>query len=294
MKRKIPVICIILVFLIGVSIMLYPLVSAMLNNMDSRKNADAYMNEAQKMDEPEVDEAIQKAVDYNNRLANNVILTDPFDEEAYTSISKDYEEALNTGANGLIGYIDVPKINVYLPIYHGTSEDILAMGAGHLANTSLPVGGIGTHSVISAHTGYPTETFFDYLTDLKEGDSFYIHILTKTLKYEVDQIKVVYPEDTSDLYVVDGEDYVTLLTCTPYGINTQRLLVRGTRVPNDEIDTSKDSVKAGNISDGSLYVLGFKIPFWLAGTVLLTFIGIVVIVVVLLIRRKKRTAQASG
>ena len=121
----------------------------------------------------------------------------------------------------------MPKINVYLPIYHGTSEEILSKGAGHLQNTSLPVGGASTHSVISAHSGYPGETFFDYLTDMKVGDEFYVHILDRTLKYEVDQIEVVLPSEINSLRIVDGEDLVTLLTCTPYGVNTHRLLVRG-------------------------------------------------------------------
>ena len=140
-----------------------------------------------------------------------MIITDPFDEKAFQKIGANYEKTLNIDDNGLIGYIDVPKINVYLPIYHGTSEEILSKGAGHLQNTSLPVGGASTHSVISAHSGFPGETFFDYLTDMKVGDEFYVHILDRTLKYEVDQIEVVLPSEINSLRIVDGEDLVTLV-----------------------------------------------------------------------------------
>jgi len=134
-----------------------------------------------------------------------------------------------------MGYIDIPKINVYLPIYHGSSEEILQKGVGHLQNTSLPIGGKSTHAVLTGHRGLATATLFTDLDQLVQGDLFYIHILNGELVYRVDQIKVVELEDTSDLVIQQGEDYVTLVTCTPYGINTQRLLVRGTRVENESV-----------------------------------------------------------
>lgn len=140
----------------------------------------------------------------------------------------------------------VPSIDVYLPIYHGTDSESLEKGAGHLENSSLPVGGKGTHSIISAHTGLPSAKMFDNLTEVKEGDVFYIHVLNRTLAYEVDQIKVVLPENVSDLLIDKNKDYVTLVTCTPYGINSHRLLVRGTRIPYKEAKKKDNSKKKGN------------------------------------------------
>lgn len=296
MKRKLVIISIVMIFLVGVGIMVYPLISAVINNISSRNQADAYLNQTEKLSNAEVDELFEQASSYNHKLNNNVVLTDPFDENAYKSINQDYQQALNTGNNGLIGYVDIPKINVYLPIYHGTSEDVLSMGAGHLANTSLPIGGEGTHSVISAHTGYPTETFFDYLTDLKEGDCFYIRILTKTLKYQVDQIKVVLPDETSDLYVQENKDLITLLTCTPYSVNTHRLLVRGTRVPytEEEEDKSTESLSMLNFADGAIYFMGYKIPFWIAGVAIFVFITAVVVICILITKKNKKTSHSSN
>ena len=146
-----------------------------------------------------------------------------------------------------MGSIEIPSIKVYLPIYHGTDSTSLEKGAGHLENSSFPVGGRGTHAVISAHTGLPSAKMFDNLTEVKEGDVFYIHVLNQTLAYEVNQIKVVLPENTSDLLIDRNEDYVTMVTCTPYGINSHRLLVRGTRIPyreakkKEHTQTKKDS-----------------------------------------------------
>ena len=234
MKRKLAIFGIILIFIAGIGTMSYPLVSSVINNIDSRNHVEEYTKTTKQMSSEETLEMFKQAEEYNHSLTNNVIITDPFDEKAYKKIGANYENALNVDGNGLIGYIDIPKINVYLPIYHGTAEAILAKGAGHLQNTSLPIGGESTHSVISAHTAYPGETFFDYLTDMEEGDEFYIHVLDRVLKYEVDSIKVVLPEETDDLRVVKGKDYVTLLTCTPYSVNTHRLLVRGKRVEYDD------------------------------------------------------------
>ena len=141
---------------------------------------------------------------------------------------------LDTDGSGRMGYLEIPSIEVYLPIYHGTSEGVLQSGIGHLGNTSLPIGGENTHAVLSGHTGLPNARLLTVLDKLQEGDQFYIHVLDEILAYEVDQIKVVEPDDISDIFIEEGEDYVTLVTCTPYGINSHRLLVRGTRVPYTE------------------------------------------------------------
>ncbi|MBQ1586197.1 MAG: class C sortase, partial [Ruminococcus sp.] len=193
-------------------------------------------------------------------------------------------------------------IDVYLPIYHGTSDEVLKKGAGHLNNTSLPIGGFGTHSVISAHSAYPSKTLFDYLLDMKEGDLFYIHVLDRVLEYRVDQIKTVLPNDVNDLYVVKGKDYVTLMTCTPYTVNTHRLLVRGERVPDDpdivvEDDGSKSvnkTVKAVNNGRDSMYVLGYKLSYVTIIIGIGVFLLVVAAAVVLAVRRGRSRKNKGG
>lgn len=288
MKRKLAIFGIILIFIAGVGIMSYPLVSSVINNIDSRNHVEEYTRTTKQMSSEETLKMLEQAEKYNHSLTNNVIITDPFDEKAYKKIGADYEDALNVDGNGLIGYIDIPKINVYLPIYHGTTEDILAKGAGHLQNTSLPIGGESTHSVISAHTAYPGETFFDYLTDMEEGDEFYVHVLDRVLKYEVDSIKVVLPEETDDLRVVKGEDYVTLLTCTPYSVNTHRLLVRGKRVEYDDSKYITTGASAATFGNDGIFFLGYKIPYWAAALIIAGFVAIVVITVIICLKRSKK------
>ena len=288
MKRKLAIFGIILIFVAGIGVMSYPLVSSVINNIDSRNHVEEYTKTTKQMSSEETLEKFKQAEEYNHSLTNNVIITDPFDEKAYKKIGANYENALNVDGNGLIGYIDIPKINVYLPIYHGTTEKILAKGAGHLQNTSLPVGGESTHSVISAHTAYPGETFFDYLTDMQEGDEFYVHVLDRVLKYEVDSIKVVLPEETDDLRVIRGEDHVTLLTCTPYSINTHRLLVRGKRVAYDDSKYITTGASAASFGNDGIFFLGYKIPYWASALIVVGFVALVVIAVIISLRRSKK------
>lgn len=288
MKRKLAIFGIILIFVAGIGVMSYPLVSSVINNIDSRNHVEEYTKTTKQMSSEETLEMFKRAEEYNQSLTNNVIITDPFDEKAYKKIGANYENALNVDGNGLIGYIDIPKINVYLPIYHGTTEKILAKGAGHLQNTSLPVGGESTHSVISAHTAYPGETFFDYLTDMEKGDEFYVHVLDRVLKYEVDSIKVVLPEETDDLRIIRGEDHVTLLTCTPYSINTHRLLVRGKRVAYDDSKYITTGASAASFGDDGIFFLGYKIPYPAAAIIVVGFVALVVIIVIISLRRSKK------
>ena len=288
MKRKLAIFGIILIFVAGIGVMSYPLVSSVINNIDSRNHVDEYTKTTKQMSSEETLEMFKRAEEYNQSLTNNVIITDPFDEKAYKKIGANYENALNVDGNGLIGYIDIPKINVYLPIYHGTTDKILAKGAGHLQNTSLPIGGESTHSVISAHTAYPGETFFDYLTDMQEGDEFYVHVLDRVLKYEVDRIKVVLPEETDDLRVIRGEDHATLLTCTPYSINTHRLLVRGKRVAYDDSKYITTGASAASFGGDGIFFLGYKIPYPVAALIVVGFVALVVIIVIISLRRSKK------
>lgn len=293
MKKKLPVIFIVLIFVVGIAIMSYPVVSSIINNIASRNQAQIYSETVKSITTDEEKELFDQAKRYNDSLNNNVIITDPFDEEAYEKIGASYDNAFNVDGNGLIGYVDIPKINVYLPIYHGTDEHVLSKGAGHLQNTSLPVGGTSTHAVISAHSAYPGETFFDYLTDMQEGDEFYIHVLNRTLKYEVDQIKVVLPENTEDYRIIPGGDYVTLLTCTPYSINTHRLLVRGVRVEYDDSQTQTLSTHLAEFNDEGIYFLGYKIEYWKAITAMIIFVALVVALVVFFLRRSKKKKKKT-
>lgn len=207
---------------------------------------DNYDKKAAEMSQKEINDALEKAQEYNRELLGNVVLTDPFDPDAVKKQNEDYDNLLNIAGDGVMGSVEIPSIDVYLPIYHGTDSESLEKGAGHLENSSLPVGGKGTHSIISAHTGLPSAKMFDNLTEVKEGDVFYIHVLNRTLAYEVDQIKVVLPENVSDLLIDKNKDYVTLVTCTPYGINSHRLLVRGTRISYKEAKKKDNSKKKGN------------------------------------------------
>ena len=288
MKRKLAIFFIALIFIAGVAVMSYPLVSSIINNISSRNHAEEYVKTTKQMSTEETLKMLEEAKEYNQSLTNNVIITDPFDYESYQKIGANYEKALNVDGNGLIGYIEVPKINVYLPIYHGTSDDVLKKGAGHLQNTSLPVGGESTHAIISAHTAFPGETFFDYLTDMQEGDEFYVHVLDRILKYEVDDVSVILPTETEALRITTGEDYVTLLTCTPYSVNTHRLLVRGTRVEYDDSTYITSGATLASFGSDGIFLLGVKIPYIVAGLIIVGFVAGVVIFVIFALRRSNK------
>lgn len=230
-RKMMPSIVFIFIFLIGFAVASYPFFSDWYNKQIQEKLITEYDHTAAAA-APEILEAERKASgEYNERLLRDVVLRDPFDPETLIETTAEYEGRLNIAGNGIMGYIEIPKINVHLAIFHGTSADVLDKGVGHLENTSLPVGGTATHAVLSAHTAYAKASMFNDLIKLEEGDLFLLTVLDEKLAYAVDQIKVVEPNDTSDLYIDQQEDYITLVTCTPYGVNSQRLLVRGTRVP---------------------------------------------------------------
>ncbi len=287
MKKKLSIVAVVLIFLIGIGIMTYPFVSSIINNMNMRTSVSDYEETVKKLDKTDYSTFLKQAKKYNKSLTSRVIITDPFDEKAYRAIGANYKQTMNIDGKGLIGYVEVPKIDVILPIYHGTGKGILSKGAGHLMNTSMPIGGKSTHAVISAHSGYPGQTFFDYLTDMKIGDNFYIKVLDRTLQYEVDQIKVIEPQDTSELRIIHGEDHVTLLTCTPYGINTHRLLVRGKRVTYvEETYESEDKVSDPDVD--YFFFLGHKVKYWVAITLSSVFVALVVTIVALVVRKNKK------
>lgn len=198
----------------------------MLAKMTQSTTIANYQKAVENLSNEEIEKMKVDAKEYNESLYNSHI-TDPYVNNK--KLAKRYKQLLNI--DNVMGYIEIPKIKVYLPIYHGSSKKVLEKGVGHLANTSLPIGGKSTHSVLTGHRGLPSATLFTNIDQLDQGDVFYLHIFNDVLAYKVDQIKVVNPEDSQDLSIIQGEDYVTLITCTPYGINTHRLLVRGTRIP---------------------------------------------------------------
>lgn len=216
------------VFILGLLVMSYPLVSRFYYRIESTQQVEYFDDEKKKLTEAEVRKRIELANAFNKSL-NNVISTDPYVKKRMEAGRQEYARMLEI--NELIGHVEIPKIDTDIPIYAGTVEDVLQKGAGHLEGTSLPVGGSSTHTVITAHSGLPTAKLFTDLSKLRVGDKFFIHNLSRVLAYEVDQIKTVEPSNFSDLLIVPHKDYATLLTCTPIMINTHRLLVRGHRVP---------------------------------------------------------------
>ena len=207
--------------------------SFIVNSINEHHNSSVistYEKKVQNMEQSNIEQLIASARKYNESLVKtDVVITDPFDpDNEHRFLLKEYESMLNIG-NDILCYVEIPCINVYLPVYHGTSDDVLQKGAGHIERTSIPIGGESTHSVIAAHSGLNTAKMFTDLEKMDYGDIFYIHYLGKNICYKVDKITVVDPDDTSQLYIEKGKDYVTLLTCTPYGINDHRLCVRGVR-----------------------------------------------------------------
>ncbi|WP_303873062.1 class C sortase [Eubacterium ramulus] len=286
MKKKSSKIVIILIFLAGLSLLLYPLVANQWNNHRQKLLISNYERiVADKEAAGNIDYAaeMKKAEAYNDALLPS-ILPDSFAvAEAQTEADSSYENSLNIAGDGMMGIVEIPKIDIKLPIYHGTSDEVLQKAAGHLEGSSLPIGGESTHAVISAHRGLPSASLFTDLDQLEIGDHFLIHVLDETLCYEVDQILVVDPEDTSALAVEDGEDLMTLLTCTPYGVNTQRLMVRGHRVPYEEQTVADEQTPLSGLSLHTNYLL------WVVVGVVVTG----VFILILFIREKKLQKKAA-
>lgn len=276
MKKKLNIIVIAVLFLAGLSVLLYPFVANQWNSYRQSRLMSSYEEGVAEKDangEIDYEAEWEKARAYNDALMP-MILPDSFAVAEASDRDEAYMNCLNINGDEIMGIVEIPKIDVELPIYHTTDEEVLQIGAGHLEGSSLPVGGESTHAVISAHRGLPSATLFTDLDQLVEGDHFLLHILDDTLCYEVDQITVVEPDQTESLSVVEGEDLVTLLTCTPYGVNTQRLLVRGHRVPYDA-DTVEDEA-SNSLFGNSLHT---NYIFWVAVGLVLTgaFIAVLVI-----------------
>lgn len=228
-KGKLYTVILILIFLAGLSLLLYPTVSDYWNSLHQTRAIADYAEEVANLDKESYDKLWNEARSYNQALTQKEDRYEMSDEER-----KKYESLLNVSGNGIIGYIEIPLIGCSLPIYHGTDESVLQIAAGHIEGTSLPTGGVGTHCALSGHRGLPSAKLFTDLDKLSEGDMFVLRVLDETLTYEVDQILIVEPYEMNALGIESDKDYCTLVTCTPYGVNSHRLLVRGHRVENQK------------------------------------------------------------
>lgn len=248
-RKHISTVILIMTIIVGLFLMFYPSASNYINSLGHKGIIDDY-NNAVENSNYDYSEMLEAARQYNKELAENT----PYIAELTSERRQVYESLLDIMGIGVMGYIEIPAANISLPIYHGTSEEVLRSGVGHVEGSSLPVGGESVHTILSGHRGLPSARLFTDVDRLKEGDLFFLHILNETFTYEVDQIQTIDPSIPSDLKIEKGHDYCTLMTCTPYGVNTHRLLVRGHRVPtpeNDESDVSDTEVKE---SDGKWYL----------------------------------------
>lgn len=273
-KNRITVALLIIVLLAGLSLLLYPFVADYWNSMHQSQAIASYIESVTELDNESYDKMIEDAREYNATLQEDPSRFMP-DEEDHQI----YEQLLDMADTGIMGYVEIPSIDVSLPIYHGTSEEVLQIAVGHIEGSSLPVGGIGTHCAMSGHRGLPSSKLFTDLDQLSEGDIFTLTVLDETLTYEVDQIRVVEPDDISLLEIEPDKDLCTLVTCTPYGVNSHRLLVRGHRVEN------QDSILTRITADAMMIDSRFVLP------IILLFILLIVLLVVLLKKRKRRRAK---
>ena len=266
----------ILMLFAGLSLLLYPTVSNYWNSLHQSRAIAAYVEQVAQTDNETFDQLRGQARAYNRTLVGKAYRYDMTRQE-----QEEYESLLNVSENGIIGYIEIPDIHCELPIYHGTDADALQVGVGHIEGSSLPVGGESTHCAISGHRGLPSAKLFSDLDKLTVGDRFILRVLDETLTYEVDQIHTVLPGEMDELEIVEGEDYCTLVTCTPYGVNTHRLLVRGHRVENST-DKEPARVTADETRTEPLGKISILLP------VLVFAILLMLLLIFLLSKRKKR------
>ncbi len=276
--KKWKTVLLVLIFLAGLSLLLYPTVSNYWNSLRQSRLVSEYMQNVSELEGAQKQSFLQEAEAYNRRLAKL-----PLHFNLTESEMEEYTATLDVSGTGVMGYLEVPKIEVSLPIYHGTEDAVLEFAIGHLAGSSLPVGGESTHSVLTGHTGLPSARLLTDLEKLVLGDIFYVQIMDETLTYEVDQIRKVLPEAIQDLAITDGEDYCTLVTCTPYGVNSHRLLVRGHRVETARNAMMRFSADALQIDP--LIVM----PFMAAPILLLLFL----LIMLRPVRRNRRKKQQS-
>ena len=258
--KKIRVIFCVIIFMTGLGIASYPFISNMVAQRHASQVVKDYETNVEEMDEEKIDAMKEAAKKYNEQLSNVVSVDD---ENENNEQGESYADLLNIGES--LGYITIPKIDVNLPIYNGTSQDVLSKGVGHMEQSSYPLGGESTHCVLTGHRGLPSAVLFTDLDKLEIGDEFYLHVLDEILAYKVDQIKVVEPNESGDLEIIDGKDYCTLVTCTPYAINSHRLLVRGERT---EYKGEQDKKTKNQMQTGALTKRIVDVWPWLLGAFL--------------------------
>ena len=247
-RNSIKYLVVFLLFLMAICLLVYPYIANYVFEHRADSVIDAVEKSTDAIPDEEKEAAIQEAREYNAYIANGTVkLTDPFTaDQSYDGVDE-YESLLRSSDDGVMGYVEIPVIDVSLPIYHGTSEEVLQKGVGHLQGTSLPVGGESTHTVLTGHTGLSHAKLFTDLTEVKEGDIFFLYVMGGKLAYQVDQIEVVLPSELDNLYVEQGKDLCTLVTCTPYGVNSHRLLVRGVRTDYQEAVDNPDTYQSEDV-----------------------------------------------
>lgn len=291
MKKKIPGILFGILFLIGFGILIYPTAADQWNTYRQSRLISSYEAAVEKMEPEDFSLQWEKARAFNDSFSINNIYGDIFDSDEQNLTDTPYWQVLNVGGDGVMGYLSIPKIHVRLSIYHGVEEEVLQTGVGHLNGTKLPIGGEGTHSVLAAHRGLPSARLFTDIDQLEKGDLFYIHMLDQVLAYQVDQIlDMVDKDDTAvleeALQIQEGKDLVTLFTCTPYGVNSHRLLVRGTRVPY----TGQEDIAATPAETMLEAVQNYYMLYLILG-ISVTLLGILLLRVIL--RTGKREKRGS-
>lgn len=282
MRRRLLTVILILVFVAGAGIFTYPTISEQWNRLHQSRAIASYVETVENTSEEDYEAAWAAAEAYNATIETNTFQHDAFSQEEENLEGTEYWSVLNLGGNGIMGYISIPEINQRIPIYHGTSDAVLQVGTGHIYGTNLPIGGEGNHSVIAGHRGLPSARLFTDIDQLEVGDKFYIHILDEVLAYEVDQISDMVDKDDTEtltglMQQVEGEDYVTLFTCTPYGVNSHRLLVRGHQVPYHGED-------AGAVEDSMLQSLR---NYWMLYILLAAAVTLLTVIVIRLIRNRR-------
>lgn len=266
----------IVMFLLGSLIFFYPTISNYVANKQFQSAIGNYTEQVKKISKKDLSYEYNKAVEYNNQL-NGTDIHDPFIPGSGYVLPGNYEQVLNISGDGIMGYIEIPKISLRLPIYHSSSEEVLERGVGHLETTALPIGGVGNNPILTGHRGLPRAELFTRLDEIKKGELIYIRVLNDNLAYEVDDVRVIEPDDVSTLQPVSGKDMITLITCTPYGINTHRLVVQGVRVPYVE------SLKEDINNSGYMKLTESK-----KSRIYGIIIGIVILVVFIFLYKKRK------
>lgn len=276
------------IFLLALLLTLYPVISNLYNQEHQSQIQTAYREVLEQTDTSELERIRQEAIAYNAAITPGTV-EEAYSQEAIQTASENYVNQLDLSGTGIMGYVEIPTISVDLPIYHGTGSDSLDRGTGHLLGSSLPVGGESTHTIITGHSGMASQKMFTDLEQLQEGDVFFLHVLDEVLAYQVDAIHTVLPHDTAYLRIVQGEDLCTLVTCTPTGVNTHRLLVRGRRIPYEEMvvvqETASFHEEVSTSHWEDQYWLGIRLG-------LVAMVSIVLLANVVLFIRKKRSKPA--